>query len=494
MTKISLSSFPEVFISNMEMTKAVSRFAKNGKLRKLAPRLYTQNMIDPPELIIKRNLWVIISSYFPGALIADRTALENKPTADGFIFLVAPQKHKIKLPGITLCPRKGHAPFPNDRPFIGGLFLSSLSRAFLENIKPSRARNSESSRTLSKKEIEEKLENLLSNGGTEALNKLRDEAAKISKPLGLTEEYKSLDKLIGSLLGTKSEKLESPLGMARQTGFAYDPKRLHLFSELHAALAVLAPISRIAAPLSSEGLINLSFFEAYFSNFIEGTEFEVNEAKEIIFNGKIPPARPEDAHDILGTFKIVSNTPEMSQIPHNFEELLTLLKTRHASIMEGRPDKFPGEFKKESNRAGSTTFVAPDLVMGTLKQGFQIYQALDCPLYKAIFMMFLISEVHPFNDGNGRVGRIMMNAELVSASEQRIIIPTIYRNNYLSALRALSLNTIPDPLIRVLDFAQRYTLCIRYNDFNEAQLELKKTNAFMDPTIAEERGLRLILR
>ncbi|MBS0186177.1 MAG: Fic family protein [Proteobacteria bacterium] len=493
MTKISLSSFPEVFLSNATLTKTISRFVKNGKLRKLAPRLYTQNMIDPPELIIKRNLWVIVSAYFPGALIADRTALENKPTADGFIFLVAPQKHKIKLPGITLCPRKGHAPLQTDRPFIGGLFLSTLSRAFLENMKPSRARNSETSRTLSKKEIEEKLENLLNTGGIQALNKLRDESAKISKSLGLTKEYKSLDKLIGSLLGTKSEKLESSLGMAGQSGFAYDPKRLHLFSELYASLTKLSPISRISPPLSSEGLINLSFFEAYFSNFIEGTEFEVNEAKAIIFEGKIPFERPEDAHDILGTFKIVSNTFEMSRVPHNFEELLLLLKTRHASIMEGRPDKHPGEFKKESNRAGSTTFVPPDLVIGTLKQGFDIYKALDCPLHKAIFMMFLISEVHPFTDGNGRVGRIMMNAELVSQSEQRIIIPTIYRNNYLSALRALSLNTIPDPLIRVLDFAQRYTLFIRYNDFNEAQLDLKKTNAFMDPMIADENSLRLIL-
>jgi fido (protein-threonine AMPylation protein) len=35
-------------------------------------------------------------------------------------------------------------------------------------------------------------------------------------------------------------------------------------------------------------------------------------------------------------------------------------------------------------------------------------------------MMFLISEVHPFADGNGRIARIMMNAELVAAGEERI--------------------------------------------------------------------------
>ena len=33
--------------------------------------------------------------------------------------------------------------------------------------------------------------------------------------------------------------------------------------------------------------------------------------------------------------------------------------------------------------------------------------------------MFLISEVHPFDDGNGRIARVMMNAELVSAADVR---------------------------------------------------------------------------
>ena len=51
--------------------------------------------------------------------------------------------------------------------------------------------------------------------------------------------------------------------------------------------------------------------------------------------------------------------------------------------------------------------------------------------------MFLIAEVHPFADGNGRCGRIMMNAELVAANQARVIIPTVYRNNYLSGLKAL---------------------------------------------------------
>jgi hypothetical protein len=48
------------------------------------------------------------------------------------------------------------------------------------------------------------------------------------------------------------------------------------------------------------------------------------------------------------------------------------LKSRHARIMGGRPDKWPGRFKADPNRAASTMFVVPELVAGTLTKGFEI--------------------------------------------------------------------------------------------------------------------------
>ena len=100
---------------------------------------------------------------------------------------------------------------------------------------------------------------------------------------------------------------------------------------------------------------------------------------------------------------------------------------------------------------------------------------------------------HPFADGNGRVARIMMNAELVAAGESRIIVPTIYRNNYLMALKALSQNGITGALVRMLDFAQRYTASIDFEALDRARFILERTHAFADPTEAEAAGIRLIL-
>ncbi len=108
-------------------------------------------------------------------------------------------------------------------------------------------------------------------------------------------------------------------------------------------------------------------------------------------------------------------------------------------------------------------------------------------------MMYLVAEVHPFTDGNGRVARVLMNAELSAVGEQRIVIPIVYRDNYLQGLRALSRNGNPRPLIRVLDFAQAYAAAIDWSDLPTAERMLEQTNALLEPEVAEERGLRLEL-
>ena len=168
--------------------------------------------------------------------------------------------------------------------------------------------------------------------------------------------------------------------------------------------------------------------------------------------------------------------------------LEALLKARHAAIMEGRPDRRPGAFKETENRAGATVFVAPDLVMGTLAQGFDLYRSLETPFQRAVFMKFLIAEIHPFADGNGRTARTMMNAELLAAAEERIVVPTVYRANYLSALKALSQTGRAEPLIRMLDYAQKWTAAVDWRSVEETRRQLDACNAFLDPDIADEEG------
>ncbi len=243
---------------------------------------------------------------------------------------------------------------------------------------------------------------------------------------------------------------------------------------------------------SATAFQNAAFVDAYFSNYIEGTEFGVEEALEIVFEGRIPERRPADAHDVVGTFRIVSSREEMglslSGARYDFDDLVATLRRRHEIIMAARPDKNPGEFKTQPNFAGASAFVEPELIVGTLRRGFELFRSLREPFARAAFMMFLISEVHPFLDGNGRIARVMTNAELLAEGQHRIIIPTVYREDYLLALRALTRQGHTDPFLRMLDRAQEFVSRVDFQDMDTALEALTTANAFSEPT-----GARLIL-
>lgn len=487
MSGFSPATCPEVFVSHTAISDAVYEAVGRGELRKIGSRLYTRNLTEDPERLVRRNWYHLVTSYYPDALITDRTALENKPAEDGSVFLVSAKTSETKLPGLTLRPRQGAGPIDSDKPFAGGALLASTPRAYLENMRASRARGGRIARTLTREELEQRLDALLRVQGEGALNKLRDDARAIAPALDLEAEFDALNDLIGAFLGTREAKTESAVGRARAAGQPFDPDRVVLFENLFGALRATIPAPRPASAQTGTAIANLAFFEAYFSNFIEGTEFSVGEAREIVFEGAIPAERPEDAHDVLGTFRIVSDMQDMSILPTNAAELDALLRRRHATLMQARPDKNPGVFKNKTNQAGSTVFVAPELVNGTLERGFEFYRALEEPFQRAVFMMLLVSEVHPFADGNGRTARIMMNAELVAGGQERIIIPTAYRTDYLGALKAFSKNGQTTPLIRMLDVAQRYTGTIDWGDFERARTMLDESNAFAEGADAKLR-------
>lgn len=178
---------------------------------------------------------------------------------------------------------------------------------------------------------------------------------------------------------------------------------------------------------------------------------------------------------------MVSNKTEMQCTPATEEEFLSLLQRRHAAILRGRPDMDPGGSKTKGNRAGETYFVAPEHVEGTLRYGFKFYRALTSPLARAVYMMFLCSEVHPFNDGNGRVSRIMMNAELVATGQTRIIVPTVFRDDYILALRKLTRTGEPAVYIKAMSKLQDYCSRIDAYTFVGIHEFLKRSNAFKEP-------------
>ncbi|MDE3255691.1 MAG: Fic family protein, partial [Bacteroidota bacterium] len=149
-------------------------------------------------------------------------------------------------------------------------------------------------------------------------------------------------------------------------------------------------------------------------------------------------------------------------------------------LMSARLDKNPGLFKDKNNFAGSTSFVDFNLVWGTLVQIFSFYSVLNHPFAKAAYIMFVMSEVHSFLDGNGRIARVMMNAELVSGCQSKIIIPTVYSEDYMGALKKLTKQRKCDTYIKMLQRTHENSANVYDENMDDMEQHLSSCNAFIE--------------
>lgn len=481
--KFDMSQLPEIIFASSDSSdsRRIRKMLREGRIRLLFSRVYTSNLDDPDDKIVRRNIWLLVSHVFPGALISHRSAIEYSISPQSNLYLTARSRRVYRWPGVTIRIAEGADPVIDDGVFIHQIRVSSLERACLENLSSSRKINGEK-RTVEQAIIEERLLTILNTRGEGALNQLRDRAREIAQDLGMHKAFTKLNLIIGSILTTSPSKiLSSGRALAHAIGEPYDAGRLELFSVLLAHLKKSTfPISD-AKSISDKGFGNFAFFEAYFSNYIEGTTFLVEEAKEIVYKGVDIPLRLADSHDIRGTYQMVADRQEMSIIPNSGDEFIEILRARHAVVLRGRPDRNPGAFKIKQNRAGDTVFVSPEMVIGTLKQGFEMMTSLDDPLARAMYMMFLVSEVHPFDDGNGRVARVMMNAELVSTESSKFIIPTIYRDDHMLALRKLTRQADPTTFVRMMNRVAEFSQWLNPENWDSMHKQLEDSNAYKEP-------------
>ena len=214
------------------ISRQISKLEKDGKIRKIASKIYTSNFEDTPEDIIQRNIFSIIGNQYPGSVLSHRSAFEFKPTPTGQLFVTYKYTKKVKLPGVTIRFIDGWTAIEGDNQFSGELMVSQRERALLENLQISK-RPGPDSKTLPFPQIEEKLEQIIRINGEDELNKVRDSARKISKEIGMQKEFKKLNQIISALLTTKpSDVLKSPIATARAYGVPYDSARMELFEYL----------------------------------------------------------------------------------------------------------------------------------------------------------------------------------------------------------------------------------------------------------------------
>ncbi len=466
-----------------EDSQKASRLAAQGKLHRIRRGIYIDTN-DATEIAkTLNNQWMAVAcQIFDSPVAVARTAAELSP-AEGRLYFVSSKYKRSRTVQV------GHLRFtisPGDTDHgVEQITLemrrSNQARYCLENLAPSRG-NKHSKKTLGHAWVESELMKSIQRRGERAVNALRDEASDLAPVLDLEEEFEQLDLLIAALLNTHPAEgiLQTRLGIANAKGKPFDQHRIARFEAL-ASYLTETDLTENAYEYNKSGWRHLTFFESYFSNFIEGTEFTLEEAEAIAFEKNAGYERHQDSHDLLAHIEISGDMSEMYRVPETADELTDILKARHEILLAERPEKRPGLFKLKPNKAGGTEFVLPELVEATLVQGFNVYQSLPAGLQRAIFVHFMVSEVHPFDDGNGRIARIMMNAELVSRDKHKLIIPIVHRDSYLNGLRAATRQGRFRTMVKVLHQMQCYTASLDWSEYDEVKATLQEHAADKEP-------------
>ena len=472
----------EVFFAGEDtsLSRHLQRRAKSGELQRIATGVYVLSGTDEEVRSRVRRHWQRIAGHLvPQAVVSHISAFTRGLTQAGYVTLSHPTRYNrtIKLPGVDLILLRGASPQPGDMALgDSGLYWASRHRALLENM--GRTTNLRPTRA-GRDAVEERLVSILNASGEVVLNAVRDAARSVAPALGAEKAFEALNETVGLLLKTHQRgQLRTRSGQLVAKGTPVDAERMARFELLATALrsAVLPFIPDIAS--LGQAKLHFAFIESYFSNYVEGTKFSIEEAEGIVLRNAIMADRPKDSHDVLGVFHQAMREGSRDSLPPPNQGFVAGLQERHRAMLERRPEANPGELKTEPNYAGSTQFVQPAFVRGTLQEGSQLAMSVPEGFARAIFYAFLVSETHPFDDGNGRLSRLTMNAELSRLGLCRIVIPTLFHPQYVDCQRALTRANDPDGFIKALSVAARWCSRFDYLDLARLIADLRATNAF----------------
>ena len=458
--------------------RAVQRRVASGELHRVRAGIATPLPKAEWPALFRREKARVLAALFPNSVVAYRSAFDGM--GGSTIYLAGGYARVVDLPGLKVVISSGPGPVDGDTQIQGrDLYFPSRERMLLDAMAPP-PRNDHPgySRKISAEELEDRLISICDSRGEASFLELRDRVRIVGAQLRTPKTHlEELDRLMGAILGTRPDrKMATSKGAGRAKG--YDAPRMDLFHKLVQVLKSneLQRLEGIAG--TSPAMTHFAFLESYFSNFIEGTEFEIGEARAIALEGKIIELRPKDSHDIQGVFVQALEPAWRARGISNIKAFEETLRERHALMMAARPEVLPGEFKVTRNVAGNTTFVEPRLVVGTLREAGLLLHDVDAGLPRALLAKFIVSEVHPFNDGNGRLARLIMNSELSAAGEARIIIPTLYREQYLDCLRELTRGERCEPYLDSMANIQRWSAAFDFEDLDAVIDRMTRCNAF----------------
>lgn len=218
-----------------------------------------------------------------------------------------------------------------------------------------------------------------------------------------------------------------------------------LREEMDRALLALGRLDSVSSLLPDRALFLYTFIrkEAVLSSQIEGTQSSLSDL--LLFEIEEAPGVPfDDVREVSNYVRALEHG--MARLREGFPISNRLFREVHGKLLaRGRgSEKKPGEFRTSQNwiggaRPGVATFVPPppekvQESMGDLEKFLHNQPERTPTLLKAALAHVQFETIHPFLDGNGRLGRLLIALLLVS--EGVLSEPLLYLSLYLKTHRA----------------------------------------------------------
>ncbi|MBL8779152.1 MAG: hypothetical protein JNK12_24725 [Acidimicrobiales bacterium] len=186
-----------MFFGDVASGATLSRATKAGRIRRLAPGLYSADLHSDPAELIARNRWSVVARFAPDAVIADRSAAEGGMPVGGVLTVVSNERTEdVNLPGLVVAPRPGPGPLEDDSSWPGGLHLTSDARTLVDNLAVSRGRAGRPARTLSLDDLEDWVVRTAQRRPEGWLESLRPRALELCEELGAPKRSDAVVKMI----------------------------------------------------------------------------------------------------------------------------------------------------------------------------------------------------------------------------------------------------------------------------------------------------------
>ncbi len=173
----------------------------------------------------------------------------------------------------------------------------------------------------------------------------------------------------------------------------------------------------------------------YNSNAIEGNRLTLRDTYLIIKEKQIPSgAPPKDYNEAINGREVFDFIKKYKRkITIEFIEKINFILTKNTGVI------YPGRVRFFPVKIEGTDFLPPEpeKVKSLLKQMIKFYYENRKKIHPFILACLIHAqfvEIHPFEDGNGRTGRALMNWILMMSNYPKIFVPVKFRSKYYEAI------------------------------------------------------------